>query len=68
MNAQVNNLVFYFHSHNHEYYVLGQPTVTDAEYDSKFDQLLAMEKQYPEYTSSISPTQKVGGEVVKNLL
>lgn len=63
----INSLREELNRFNHQYYVLGQPTVTDAEYDSKFDQLMALEKQFPEYSSPTSPTQKVGGEIAKNL-
>ncbi len=63
---QINKLREEINRYNYAYYVLGHPIVVDADYDAKFDQLVAMEKQYPEYASPTSPTKKVGGEVVKN--
>ncbi len=47
-------------THNHHYYVLDDPLITDAEYDRLFRRLAELEKQHPEFASSDSPTQKVG--------
>ena len=43
--------------HNYAYYVLDQPTVSDAEYDGLFNELRALEKQHPELVGPASPTQ-----------
>jgi DNA ligase (NAD+) len=48
------------HRHNHLYYVLDQPEVSDAEYDRLFDELASLEKQFPELVTPDSPTQRVG--------
>ncbi|WP_188207187.1 NAD-dependent DNA ligase LigA [Alkalibacillus aidingensis] len=48
--------------YNYEYYVLDQPTVSDAYYDQKLHELIALEEEFPEYQTSDSPTQRVGGE------
>lgn len=48
-------------SYAHAYYVLDQPIATDAEYDEAYQQLLALEKEYPEFRLAESPTQRVGG-------
>jgi DNA ligase (NAD+) len=45
------------------YYVLDQPTVSDAEFDSWFNELLALEKAHPSLQTPDSPTQKVGAPV-----
>ncbi|HMV59929.1 MAG TPA: NAD-dependent DNA ligase LigA, partial [Agitococcus sp.] len=50
--------------HNHCYYVLDNPQISDAQYDILFRQLLQLEKDYPQLQSSDSPTQKVGGEAL----
>lgn len=47
--------------HNHSYYVLDQPTVSDAEYDRLFRTLQALELAFPELLRPDSPTQRVGG-------
>ncbi|HWO42922.1 MAG TPA: NAD-dependent DNA ligase LigA [Candidatus Eisenbacteria bacterium] len=46
--------------HNYRYYVLDDPLISDAEYDAMFRRLLELERQYPEFASPDSPTQKVG--------
>lgn len=46
--------------HNYRYYVLSDPTVSDAEYDQLFRQLQTLEAQHPELITSDSPTQRVG--------
>jgi len=47
--------------HAHRYYVLDAPIIADAEYDSLFQELLALEGKYPELITPDSPSQRVGG-------
>jgi len=47
--------------HNHAYYVLDAPTVSDAEYDRLFAELQQLESDHPELASPDSPTRRVGG-------
>jgi len=51
--------------HNHRYYVLDQPSISDAEYDALFDELKALEADDPALCTPDSPTQRVGGAPVK---
>ncbi len=46
----------------HQYYVLDEPTVPDAEYDRLFQELQALEAAHPEWLTPDSPTQRVGGK------
>ncbi len=46
--------------HNHRYYVLDDPVISDAEYDQLFRKLQALEAGHPEPVTSESPTQRVG--------
>ena len=46
--------------HNYLYYILDSPEISDAEYDRLFDELVELEKKYPELVTSDSPTQRVG--------
>jgi len=46
--------------HNYRYYVLDDPTLSDAEYDALYKQLVALEAQHPELITPDSPTQRVG--------
>ncbi|QBK13338.1 NAD-dependent DNA ligase LigA [Thermoactinomyces vulgaris] len=48
--------------HNHRYYVLDDPAISDAEYDRLMRELMALEKKFPELKTPDSPTQRVGGE------
>jgi DNA ligase (NAD+) len=50
------------HHHGHQYYVLDAPTIPDAEYDSLFKELQALEAAHPELLTPDSPTQRVGGK------
>ena len=49
------------HEHNHRYYVLDQPSISDAAFDRQFAELQALEQQHPELLTPDSPTQRVGG-------
>ena len=51
----------------HAYYVLDAPVVPDAEYDRLFRDLQAIESAYPELQTLDSPTQRVGGAILKEL-
>lgn len=52
--------------HNHNYYVLDIPTISDFEFDQKLKHLQDLEHNYPEYFDENSPTQRVGGTITKN--
>ena len=51
--------------HNHRYYILDDPEVSDAEYDRLMRELEALEEKHPELVIPDSPTQKVGAEPVE---
>lgn len=53
------------HEHNHRYYVLDDPSISDFEFDKLMEELQGLEKQYPEYFDSNSPTMRVGGSITK---
>ncbi|MCL6516249.1 NAD-dependent DNA ligase LigA [Alicyclobacillus sp.] len=48
--------------HDHQYYVLDQPEISDAEYDQLMRELAAIEAAYPALVTPDSPTQRVGGQ------
>ncbi|MCB9190359.1 MAG: NAD-dependent DNA ligase LigA [Flavobacteriales bacterium] len=52
--------------HNYKYYVLSQPSISDFEFDKKLEELMALETEFPEFLSSESPSQRVGGTVTKD--
>jgi DNA ligase (NAD+) len=47
--------------HDHAYYVLARPEITDREYDALYRELQELENQFPELVTPASPTQRVGG-------
>src|SRR5882762_2120887 len=51
--------------HDHAYYVLAQPSISDQEYDRLYHQLLDLEKAFPELITPDSPSQRVGGQPLK---
>jgi DNA ligase (NAD+) len=48
--------------HNHQYYVLDDPKVTDVKYDQLMKELISLEETYPELLTPDSPSQRVGGK------
>ncbi len=50
--------------HNHNYFVLDQPKISDAEYDKLMRELKDLEAEYPELKTENSPTQRVGGVAI----
>ncbi|SDE68010.1 DNA ligase (NAD+) [Pricia antarctica] len=52
--------------HNHNYYVLDNPIISDYDFDMKLKELQKLEEQYPEFQDLTSPTLRVGGMVTKN--
>ncbi|MEB8329360.1 NAD-dependent DNA ligase LigA [Flavobacteriaceae bacterium KMM 6897] len=51
--------------HNHNYYVLDNPTISDYEFDIKLKELRELEVQHPEFHDPTSPTLRVGGGITK---
>src|ERR1044072_4807088 len=58
--ARVVELRALIDNHNHRYYVLDDPEVSDAEYDRLMLELRALEKEFPDLVTPDSPTQRVG--------
>ena len=53
-------------AHNHAYYLLDKPVVSDFEFDGMLAELIQLEKAHPAYFDANSPSQRVGGSVNKN--
>jgi DNA ligase (NAD+) len=58
-------LVEEIRQHDHAYYVLAQPSISDQEYDRLYRELVDLETQFNELRTPDSPTQRVGGEPLK---
>jgi DNA ligase (NAD+) len=61
IRARAEELRREIEGHNHRYYVLDAPSVSDAEYDRLFKELQDLESEHPDLRSPDSPTQRVGG-------
>jgi DNA ligase (NAD+) len=60
--AQIEELREELRRHEHQYYVLDDPQITDAEYDELMRRLQTLETRHPELLTADSPTQRVGGK------
>lgn len=60
--ARIEELKQTISEYNYQYYVLDDPSVSDAHYDELFRELQTLENQYPEYQTQDSPTQKIGAK------
>ncbi|MEG2827362.1 MAG: NAD-dependent DNA ligase LigA, partial [Acinetobacter sp.] len=61
---QMRQLIQLIAKHNHAYYVMDEPSISDSEYDHLFHQLKALEQQYPDLIQTDTPTNKVGGQAL----
>lgn len=52
--------------HNYNYYILSQPTISDYDFDMLMNELIKLEKEFPEFASPTSPTKRVGGDITKD--
>ena len=60
---RIDYLVRELQRHQYLYYVKAQPEISDREYDALFDELLELEKKYPQYARPDSPTKRVGSDL-----
>lgn len=51
------------HHHNYLYYILNQPEISDLEYDRKMEELIGLEKLYPDFFDTNSPSVRVGSDL-----
>ncbi len=59
--AEIKKLRDELNEHNHRYYVMDEPTISDFEYDALMRRLIELEEANPELVTPDSPTQRVGG-------
>lgn len=62
---KIKDLSAEIEKHNHNYYVNDAPTISDFDFDKLLEELIALEKQFPEFLSATSPSQRVGGAITK---
>jgi DNA ligase (NAD+) len=64
--AEIIELVRSLNDHCYRYYVLSQPTISDAEYDKLYRRLEELERAHPEYVLADSPTKRVGSGILSS--
>ncbi len=62
---RIEQLRHELHEHNHRYYVLNQPTISDQDFDFMMHELQDLEARHPELYDPNSPTQRVGSDLQK---
>ena len=63
--SRIDVLRIELEDHNNRYYVLNQPSISDFEYDILLNELDTLEKKFPEFMTSDSPTHRVGSDITK---
>lgn len=64
IKARILTLRSLIEKHNHAYYVLDNPSISDAEYDALMLELISLEKEHPDLIDPLSPTQRVNGKAL----
>ena len=60
---RIEELSAELHKHNHKYYVLNAPELSDRDFDKRLKELEDLEVAFPEYALDSSPTKRVGGDL-----
>lgn len=63
MKERIEQLRNDINRHNHNYYALNNPEISDKEFDLLLKELEKLENEYPEYADPLSPTQRVGSDL-----
>ncbi|TAL69657.1 MAG: NAD-dependent DNA ligase LigA, partial [Bacteroidetes bacterium] len=63
--ARIEKLRKEIEEHNHRYYILNTPLISDFEYDILLNELDNLEKKFPEFITTSSPTQRVGSDITR---
>lgn len=65
IKLKIDQLRNELHRHNHNYYILNSPEISDKEFDFMMKELEQLEKTYPEFADPLSPTRRVGSDLTK---
>ncbi|MDD2565078.1 MAG: NAD-dependent DNA ligase LigA [Salinivirgaceae bacterium] len=63
LEARIMELRQELHQHNHNYYILNNPIISDLQFDMLMRELELLEKENPEFSDPNSPTQRVGSDI-----
>lgn len=64
IEKRIDELIKILNKASYEYYTLDNPTITDQEYDSYYDELVRLETNNPHLVREDSPTVRIGGEII----
>lgn len=64
--SRIHKLSEEINRHNHNYYVLDRPEITDYQFDMLLQELIVLENKFPEFLEENSPSQRVGGTITKS--
>jgi len=62
---RIEVLTIEINHHNHRYYQLSNPSISDYDFDMLLQELIKLEQEFPEFKMLESPTQRVGGDITK---
>lgn len=62
-HRRIKELTAELHEHNHRYYVLNEPVISDYDFDMLLKELQQLEQDFPEWADENSPTKRVGGDI-----
>lgn len=65
IQKQIHDLTEELRTHNYNYYVLSNPTISDFDFDTLLKKLQELEEKYPQFADENSPTKRVGGDITK---
>jgi DNA ligase (NAD+) len=65
---RIEKLRLEIEGHNHKYYILNQPEISDFEYDILLNELDTLEKKFPEFIVENSPTRRVGSDIAQEFV
>lgn len=66
VQKRIDELTAALNEHNHKYYVLNQPSISDYDFDMLLKELQDLENEHPELADPNSPTKRVGGDITDN--
>ena len=66
--ARIEELSALIDKHNRLYYQDAKPVISDFEFDQLLEELIRLEKEFPQFRASDSPSLRVGGEVTKEFV
>ena len=63
---RIDELSRQLRQHNHNYYVLSSPVISDYEFDMLMEELIRLETEYPQFSDPNSPAKRIGGVITKD--